>query len=447
MSARAFIFVVVLGICVRGIFFVVSPPNNSYDNHLEAVSIHRSDTGNFTRASPDACWQCYQPPLYYVIANAIVNHAPRDTQEVNVWKRVQGISFVASSLSLILCALSLWILSRERISASVALFLTLVAALLPRLAYTSAMPTNDALLEMTVSLAVFGYVFGASSSKGAQYGYLLVFAGTLLAALVKQSGLVLAVPLAILLGARLIFNHNPLRLSIVSTRFGILVVVACFADEIWRFSHTGLVLASNQDFFAYAANQPPGRLGDVSFFTLDLAGLVKAPFLSDHTLSSFWTQIYGRLWFDYERRFYASGNISLVVGSIIYILALPLTLFLAASAVKFRAILARPFLPAILALICLGFFAVPILQTIRFPYYSSMKAVFLTAGITPILCWVSFGASCIATKLSKYRLLFVLTAFLLTICLLSLFLLLTTSSQAWSSGVSGPMWPLPPIRR
>lgn len=447
MNPRALILIVLLGIGLRLVFYIIAPPSNSYDDHLEAVSIHRSDDGGYQRASPDACWQCYQPPLFYIIANTILNSSSPDTEDLQVWKRVQGISFVASCTSLIFCVIALSILCGEGIDRSVTLFLSLLASLMPRLTFTSAMPTNDALLEMSVSLAVLGYVLASSNNYRSQCGYALILIGTLFSAYTKQSGLVLTVPLIALMAARLVYAYNPLRISSPSAFLGIIVVLVCFADELWRFSSTGLILASNQDFFDYAVGQRPGRLSDVSFLNLDLIGLLKNPFLSEGTLASFWTEIYGRLWFDYERRFFTDGDASHIVGPLIYVLALPIMAFLTASAFNLKAVLERTFLPAILLLICLGFFAVPILQTIRFPYYSSMKAVFVTAGITPILCLVSFGACAIARALSRYKVLYVMSFFMISISLLSIFLLVTTSSQAWSSGVSGPLWPLPVIGR
>ena len=438
--------VVFIGILARGVFFSVSPPSNSYDDHLEAVVAHRASDGSFDRAPPNACWQCYQPPLYYFISNRVIEYSPRSSSEESIWKMVQSISFVASSLSLLICTACIALLVGSYVTIRQAVLFTTIVATLPRLLFTSSMATNDALLELCVSVATFGYILTFTKPSRADLGFFIAIAGTVAAAHTKQSGLVLIVPLFAVCTMR-VLGSNPMGLGARSAWFGMLGIVACALDEYFRYSQTGLFLASNQDFFTISPPQPPGTLSKVSFFSWNFGDLLRMPFMGYETLHSFWTEIYGRLWFDYERRFFNTDEATLRIGAIIYLLAIPVSAYVITSVFLAAEKLGRRPMVLLLALIGVGYVAVPILQTIRLPFYSSMKAVFLTAGITPLMCLASIGSSRLNPLLDRYRADIWLTISVTAICVFTLWLLLATSSQAWREGVSGPLWPLPQIAR
>ena len=46
--------------------------------------------------------------------------------------------------------------------------------------------------------------------------------------------------------------------------------------------------------------QPPGSLSKVSFTSLRYVELLRHPWLHMAHADSFWTELYGRMWFDYE---------------------------------------------------------------------------------------------------------------------------------------------------
>lgn len=57
-----------LGIFLRLALFWANPAQNSYDDHFEPV-FKIMTYGSIP--SKDACWQCYHPPLFYVISAVI----------------------------------------------------------------------------------------------------------------------------------------------------------------------------------------------------------------------------------------------------------------------------------------------------------------------------------------------------------------------------------------
>ena len=57
--------ILLVGAALRLAVWWVSPPINAFDDHLEPIALYATQ---WTRPAPDACWQCYQPPLYYAVS-------------------------------------------------------------------------------------------------------------------------------------------------------------------------------------------------------------------------------------------------------------------------------------------------------------------------------------------------------------------------------------------
>ena len=93
-----------------------------------------------------------------------------------------------------------------------------------------------------------------------------------------------------------------------------------------------------------------------------------------------------------------------------------------------------------------AFVLVPILQTIRYPYFSSMKAVFMLPGIPAIILLAALGLS---NKIDSDRtktLLYTMTSGALVFGIFHILSMISLSSEAFNEGLSGPLWPLPNLR-
>jgi hypothetical protein len=94
-------------------------------------------------------------------------------------------------------------------------------------------------------------------------------------------------------------------------------LVAGAHEGLWYFD-TGTFLVSNQHFFDHAKGQMPGSLKQVSFFSFRFISLLKEPFIGDATLYSYWTELFARVWFDYENRYLVPSNFTVWYGHLAY---------------------------------------------------------------------------------------------------------------------------------
>jgi len=378
MSKYIVIIVIVIGSILRIILSLSTPPNNSYDDHLAPIAKY---INNNSRPMPQECWQCYQPPLYYFVASKvfITSYLVFDNYYLS-WKFVQFINVLLSIINLVIISLLLrQIYFKNELSIAV---LISFLSFYPRDIYASVMITNDYLLVVLTSLSVLLFInFVKNESK---INYLLLCFCVFCCSISKQHGLIL-----IVLNLFIIFKSIYLKYKFSNFRYfySVITIICCLSDEIWKFLNTGILLVSNQNFFNYTINQLPGDFNDISFTSFYFMELLHNPFLSTTTLHSFWTEIFARSWFDYEWRFLSPKILSIQYLSIsLYLVGLLVLITVIIGVIKYRSKLYKLNINYFcLVFICLCFFAVPVLQTYRFPYFSSMKSQFFLPAIS-IIC-------------------------------------------------------------
>jgi hypothetical protein len=440
--------IILVGILLRISVFIVSPPSNSYDDHLEAVAETMTSLEMDRRVVPWDCWECYQPPLYYWIGALVAGVSSVFLENISAWKMVQSLSVLASIVTLILTAIAIRITIPHQENLPAVFVCVAVISVLPRAIYTSAMATNDAFLETSVATALVGYLIIARGTEQARLGIILISIGTIAACWVKQSGLVLLVPLIGMICTSLLGLWSPPR-GLNKKALLIIAIVTLFIsgmDEAWRFNTSGIFLVSNQQYYSYAMNQPPGSIANVSFFDFRFKELYESVFLDSTTLDSFWTELFSRFWFDYERRFFPINAHSILMGRIAYILGLVITPYIIFCILAGLA--RKPYNLTLLILICFtsAFLIVPILQTLRYPYFSSMKSVFIMPGFPAILCLTATGVVGSLTARTGRIIAGSVAIFLIIFGCLHTSSLVMLSSEAWAHGVSGPLWPLPKLQ-
>ena len=441
------VVLILLGSMLRITVFLVSPPNNSYDDHLEVINIYAQD---LSRPSPFHCWECYQPPLYYYIAAVVYNSVDYlgGNKEI-CWKAVQGINPVLSIILLFLAYQILVLLkTKKRFIPLILSFL----AILPRDIFTSAMIGNDYLVVFFAILTFYLFLKTLEEIKRGDLTWYW-FGGVVLAAalgsLSKQQGLLLHLfPAAILLMIIKKGNRKMILWAILLLFFGTSISLS---EELWKYNETGKILVSNQHYFDYAKNQHPGSLDKVEFFSFRLINLFQDPFISESTSASFFSELFARTFYDYEWRFISPqipwanklGKIGYSVG-LGWIVFYLLILFswvkqflrggLKANSVAIISIVT----PILIALL---FMTVPFLQTLRYPYFSSMKAMFMLSGI--ILFLLSIG--CLINEKSFAQL---LGSFMIAVNIFYGILLVISISlyiEISLNHLHGPIWSFPEI--
>lgn len=309
------------------------------------------------------------------------------------WRVVQLLSVGFSVAALLLSWQILGLAGARDLGPRACAFAVLV--FLPREVYTAVFISNDAMADFAVTLAIFVYLkgTGAGARSGDTRWLLALLASAALAGLTKQHGLiVLLLPLAWVAWER----AETLRRGEGSPRWGsraallgvgLLVVLG---DELYKLATTGHLLVSNQHFFDWPSVQRPGSVAATSFFDFRLPTLLREPTLSIATDDSFWTQLFARLWFDYDPKFLVGTRASHALAIAWYLLGAAFSgVWLLGAGVALRRWWRTPRLA--LAALQLAFLAVPVLQSLRFPYYSSMKATFFLPAVSVSGLLLSFG--------------------------------------------------------
>lgn len=376
--------ILVVGAVMRLALAGVNPPNNSYDDHLTPIAIYVEEG---ERPAPDACWQCYHPPAYYALSAGVLTTIHEATGNSRLaWEAVQWTSALASIGSLVFSLLLLGMyLPRDRIAQAGGL---LFVAVLPRDVYAAASMGNDALLVFFVTGAAYFFArLHERECDALAIGGLAVFA--LGAAWTKQSGLVVLGLVALAAWHIWRASGPDLRIWIVGA-LGLVGALA-LADEAWRFHETGIPLASNQhfDYRAAAEGQPPGEVTLSTFASFLPASLLEHPTLHQSTIGSFWTQIFARTWFDYEPRFLPGSPTATRLARFLYSVGFVGTGLVALGTL--RLLRDGPGSARQLLLLPVGFIAAAIVQTVRFPHFSSMKALFVLPAVAVFALGFAYG--------------------------------------------------------
>ena len=262
---------ILIGGALRLSVYYVSPPNNSYDDHLEVISIYAED---FSRPTPFQCWECYQPPLYYYMGATILRTSKAlGFRTFQSWKIVQALNPILSILVLLIAFQLLRLLKvRMKLIALILSFLVI----LPRDIFTSAMIGNDYILVFFSISSFYLFVRTLELIKRGQR-YLLTFSLLVLSAFLgsvsKQHGLLLHLfPIALILV--LVLRDRTNQVFVLASIF-LLGAILSLSEEYWKYEKTGEVLVSNQQHFDYALNQYPGSIEKVELHTFKIFELFK----------------------------------------------------------------------------------------------------------------------------------------------------------------------------
>jgi len=442
---RYLIFIIIcFGVFFRLAVFWASPVNNSYDDHLEVINIYSED---YKRPTPFNCWECYQPPLYYYVASLVFNVSENLGCNKSVsWKIVQ---FINPFLSFLVIIIAVKILVLLKLSTS-SIFITLSFIVsLPVDILTSAMIGNDYMLVFFSVLSFYFFLKTTSALKSNfqfRFWFIFLILSATLGSLTKQHGLLIHLfPIAVLL----IYRKLIVKKYFLAIPFYLFAILFSITDELWKYAQTGQLLISNQDHFDYAKQQFPGSLEKIEFFTFRIIELFQHPFISNFTSASFFTEIFAKTFYDYEWRFispqipFASivaisgGSLGLIWFSYIIFSVVKFTYLVRSKKIDLQF---HSFSPkALTFILTLLFWLVPLIQTLRFPFFSSMKSMFMLPGI--ILFLIIFG-TCIKNDAVSKKI-----GYLVCILNIAYGLLLVVSILLFLNisvnHLHGPLWPIP----
>jgi hypothetical protein len=442
-------YLIIALICLGGILrltvFWVSPVNNSYDDHLEVIKIYSED---FNRPAPFQCWECYQPPLYYYTGAAVYNITESlGVDGLTCWKMVQFINPFLSIILLIIVYQILLLFKMPKLSIVITLSFIII---LPRDIFTSAMIGNDYMLVFFAILSFYLFlktVFALKNGHKFWLWLILLVLTANLGSLTKQHGLLIHLfPFCIFLMLCSKINRKKLYFAIPILFLGALLSIS---EEAWKFNQTGEFLVSNQHYFDYAKNQFPGSLDKVEFFSFRIFELYQEPFISEKTSASFFTELFARTFYDYEWRFISPnipwantlGNIGYSLG-LVWLLFFTIIIF--SSLRQFRRkskklnwyTIVSKITPILLGLL---FMLVPFIQTLRYPYFSSMKSMFMLSGIMLLLITLGnqIKQDSLTQKFGIYMIAMNVIYGILLVVSISIFI------ETSLNHLHGPLWTIP----
>ena len=331
--------------------------------------------------------EMYQPPLYYLIAAAVLSACKlsiNDPASVTVLRFLGGFFGVAQ---FILVFLSLKLLLPRR-----AAFLgLLLAAFLPMHLYVAQYVTNEMLAATLATAALYLClrVLKSEMPSASQFAWLGVTVG---AALLTKISAVLLLPIVIVaIGSKLAYARAPIAISL--RNLGLLVVV-CLVVGGWYYariwSRFGTPLVGNWDVISgFKWWQDPGYHTAADY--LRFGRSLVHPLFSG--FAGFADGIYSTLWGDalcggMSSLTLAWNQQALVAG---YLWALIPTALIVVGVVV--AIIQFVRKPSSESFLLLGFSAVMmfalIFMTLKIPYYAQAKAFYALSALMP-LCF--FGA-------------------------------------------------------
>jgi hypothetical protein len=276
-----------LGIVARVALTVGNPPQNSFDDHYEPVLLaleHGAIPGKLD------CWQCYQPPVMYVLSAAAARGAEAlHLGFVTRLKVLQGLNcaFGVGTLLIVYAMLRRSPASAFARATGFAFF-----ALLPRHLYMSAMFANDSAATFFIVLTAWGCMLWMRGG-GLKTCVLIALAAT--AAIFSKYTAFAVLPM---IAATIVVTRR--RLLLPALLVPLALLGASMAVDLHRY---GAALPHNASLYDPASHQARDDPRGMRFTTFEPWLFVRRPLLGPGQLGSFWTLLQAGFYFDDEPRF------------------------------------------------------------------------------------------------------------------------------------------------
>jgi hypothetical protein len=416
--------VLFFSVAIRLLLYWVNPPGNSFDNHFEPIFMIMN-TG--CTPAKDACFQCYHPPVFYWIS-ALVGDSAK-----NFGLTLNGLTKLLQFLPCLYGVLSLWVwyLIAEKLPLSgfARFFAFAAACILPRHVYMSAMNSNDTLSYLLVSVCVYLLLVIVEERLSVRKLAALSVAITLAVFTKYTAFAILPTACAVFAAAfsRRLIQRSKRNCLLVCIAF-LLPLTMLTSYMVHNTRRYGTALPWNVTLYDPSVDRPRDP-GGISFVTFKPWEEIEAPILAPGRLNSFWTMLYGGMWFDTEPYFvsyldtdsgwwdryydwyrgkgafpgenHGQSRITRWCGSSLETLGLvPLALvmiglcryfrgkkaFLAESAARTEVVLTL--LPLLFLCNAAGIVAL----TLKLPVYNSIKASYLLNSVPFFMVFMGFGA-------------------------------------------------------
>lgn len=283
---------------LRLLLWWCNPPQNAFDDHFEPIFMIMN-----TGAIPDAtaCWQCYHPPVFYwvsaMIGKAALNIGADQPQLMKL------LQFLPCLYGILTVGLVYLILARLPLSNFSRFVPFSAVCFLPRHIYMSAMNSNDSMSYLFVALSVY-LLLVAIRNRLSPPILALVSLATAITLFTKFTAYIMLPALAAAF-ASLHFRRAAIPGKKVLASFIMTLLLPASLLSIYLVSNTmrySSPLPWNVKNADPSFNQPKDteRLDFLSFKPWDS---INSPILVPGKIHSFWTMVYGGMWYDNEPKF------------------------------------------------------------------------------------------------------------------------------------------------
>jgi hypothetical protein len=407
------------------------------DDHLEVVSwiIDKHQI-----PQNEDCWECFQPKAFYLINASIIKAFNLKSPSSRIIS-VQLLNFVFSFFIL----LFLWrFIKKQKFSDVLKITVFAFVAFNPGLAAINVQATNDTLVILAGVMAIYFADSFFHTKKTIPGLWMVVF--TILAAIVKGSGLVIFVSLLFLFIVKFLCGQG----AEVKRVFFILIISSVliipfqggYFQNYLKYD-TSFITNMTKDTSYYR----PGIISVCDgYFTFKLGSMLSTPYIINGDTvyvshrTSLWSQLYGHtffLHFDQHPASWTTKNVPvLYVGRALFILGLfPLFFFLfgyCSSIIRLIKNIPKRWLnqsneDSLHLVFVTAFFLFIIKYSYDYRDFSTMKSIFIFPALPSFIAILIGGLSKIKSRVLKTV---ALTVFVL-IVLLSIYDISFLVSQLW----------------
>ena len=289
----------IMAISLRGVLCWLNPPINAFDNHFEPISLIMQ---HGIIPAKDACWECFQPPIFYVVSAKIGNLAiDMGARRTQITKIIQFTSFFYGILTLGIIYL---ILNRLNLSDFSKIIAFGVICFLPRHIYMSAMLSNDTISYLFVAICI--YILLIAIERNFSFGSLMILSLVMTITIFTKYNSLVVIPMVLVVFILAFLNLSAADKKKKTVLFCLTLFVPLSilsAHMVSNIKNYGRALPGNYEIFRNLSVHQPRDAGGINFLNFKPRESIETPILAPGKLNSFWTLIYSSMWFDTEPKF------------------------------------------------------------------------------------------------------------------------------------------------
>ena len=289
----------ILAIFLRVSLCMLNPPNNSFDNHFEPISLIMQYG---TIPAKNACWECFQPPVFYAVSAKIGQLAfDMGAKPALILKLLQFVCCFYGILTIVIIYL---IINKFPLSSFSKLISFGLLCFLPRHIYMSAMHSNDTMSYLFVAICIYVLIINIERNFPLRSLMLLSLVISITIFIKYSTLVVLPIALVVFTFGFINLPKADRKKKVILFFLTLLVPLSILSTYIFsNVINYGKALPANYEIFRNPAASQPRDEVRVSFLNFKPWKSIATPILAPGNLSSFWTLIYSGMWFDTEPKF------------------------------------------------------------------------------------------------------------------------------------------------